>query len=318
MQKTAIPSVHQRVAAHYARVAPLLVKSFGSIPFVYASFPEGLGTQPHWHHPVPLSEPEIAHVVRYARAIELHSWTPVESDPRRARFGRILLELDKEEDREALHRAAPAIRDLLRESLNLEAIPLLSGNNGIALYVPLAGAPSYAPLREAFNELCREAVRRDPATFATEPNSHGGGRVHLHASSNAQGRYSALPYSLRGDPYLHVCAPVTWDELATLALDAFTAERFEERLDSAGDLFAERVAAIGEQRLPEQPRTAPAHARDVEPHGHVLRAAQRILEDGRPRDAGEILAEAVARGLLVASIKDPNGSIVGLRQFPKG
>ncbi|MBV8068102.1 MAG: glyoxalase [Candidatus Eremiobacteraeota bacterium] len=26
----------------------------------------------------------------------------------------------------------------------------------------------------------------------------------------------------------------------------------------------------------------------------------------------------VARGLLVASIKDPNGSIVGLRQFPKG
>ena len=26
----------------------------------------------------------------------------------------------------------------------------------------------------------------------------------------------------------------------------------------------------------------------------------------------------VANGLLVASIKDPNGSIVGLRQFPKG
>lgn len=26
----------------------------------------------------------------------------------------------------------------------------------------------------------------------------------------------------------------------------------------------------------------------------------------------------VANGLLVASVKDPNGSIVGLRQFPKG
>ena len=26
----------------------------------------------------------------------------------------------------------------------------------------------------------------------------------------------------------------------------------------------------------------------------------------------------VAHGLLVASVKDPNGSIVGLRQFPKG
>lgn len=26
----------------------------------------------------------------------------------------------------------------------------------------------------------------------------------------------------------------------------------------------------------------------------------------------------VANGLLVASVKDPNGSVVGLRQFPKG
>jgi predicted enzyme related to lactoylglutathione lyase len=38
-------------------------------------------------------------------------------------------------------------------------------------------------------------------------------------------------------------------------------------------------------------------------------------------DAGGTVVQEptdVANGLLVASIKDPNGTIVGLRQFPKG
>jgi predicted enzyme related to lactoylglutathione lyase len=38
-------------------------------------------------------------------------------------------------------------------------------------------------------------------------------------------------------------------------------------------------------------------------------------------DAGGSVAQEirdVANGLLVASVKDPNGAIVGLRQFPKG
>lgn len=37
--------------------------------------------------------------------------------------------------------------------------------------------------------------------------------------------------------------------------------------------------------------------------------------------AGGIVAQPVtdvAQGLLVASVKEPNGSVVGLRQFPKG
>jgi predicted enzyme related to lactoylglutathione lyase len=38
-------------------------------------------------------------------------------------------------------------------------------------------------------------------------------------------------------------------------------------------------------------------------------------------DAGGTVAQEirdVASGLLVASVKDPNGAVVGLRQFPKG
>ncbi|MGA8534431.1 MAG: hypothetical protein WB615_10025 [Candidatus Tumulicola sp.] len=40
------------------------------------------------------------------------------------------------------------------------------------------------------------------------------------------------------------------------------------------------------------------HARPIEPQGHTLRAVAAILQDGKPRDVKQILAEAVARGLL--------------------
>jgi len=48
---------------------------------------------------------------------------------------------------------------------------------------------------------------------------------------------------------------------------------------------------------------APAHTKSVEPHGHVLRAALEVLQDGVPRDAKQILQEAIARELLPPSTK---------------
>ena len=47
-----------------------------------------------------------------------------------------------------------------------------------------------------------------------------------------------------------------------------------------------------------------------------IAATIKSLEDA----GGEVMQPPtdVAQGLLVASVKEPNGSIVGLRQFPKG
>lgn len=41
----------------------------------------------------------------------------------------------------------------------------------------------------------------------------------------------------------------------------------------------------------------------IEPHGHTLRAVATILQDGKSRDVKQILAEAVARGLLPPQTK---------------
>ncbi|MBC5824215.1 MAG: glyoxalase [Candidatus Eremiobacteraeota bacterium] len=46
-----------------------------------------------------------------------------------------------------------------------------------------------------------------------------------------------------------------------------------------------------------------------------------LIRSGDKREPGGTVVQKitdVAYGLLVASVKDPNGAIVGLRQFPKG
>ncbi|HEX6833982.1 MAG TPA: hypothetical protein VF132_10660, partial [Rudaea sp.] len=50
--------------------------------------------------------------------------------------------------------------------------------------------------------------------------------------------------------------------------------------------------------------TDPNHGRPIEPQGHTLRAVRIILQDGKPRDAKQILAEAIARHLLPPSTKE--------------
>ncbi|MBC5800647.1 MAG: hypothetical protein GIW94_11855 [Candidatus Eremiobacteraeota bacterium] len=90
----------------------------------------------------------------------------------------------------ALSDGALLLRDQLHE-FGLQAIPLLSGTNGIALWIPLSDGPQYVPLRGWLHTVCNEAVRRYPQRFSTAPNTHASGRIHLHVSSNAPGRYSA-------------------------------------------------------------------------------------------------------------------------------
>jgi len=184
--------------------------------------------------------------------------------PERAAFARILLEhdappagdgvrgtprqRDASKDAEtlgALGDGALLLRAQLRE-LGLQAIPLLSGTNGIALWVPLSDGPPYVALRGWLHTVSNEAVRRYPQRFSTEPNTHASGRIHLHVGTNAPGRYSALPYSLRGDDELRVCTPVTWDELASLRHGAlaFNADSIGARLDMLGDVFARQLQEI--------------------------------------------------------------------------
>ncbi|HET6895470.1 MAG TPA: hypothetical protein VFH72_08855 [Candidatus Baltobacteraceae bacterium] len=320
-----VPSAHRLISDHYARVAPMLVRTFAGIPFVYATFPPSQNGNAKWHGPrthtrdgvktvavatrsgthayLELSEANLAYAVDRAHAVELHSWTPCGDSPYRARFGRILLTAEPAENA-MLAEGASIVRDLLRAH-GLDAIALIAGASGVALYVPFADAPPYAPMRAFLDAICLQAVAQHPQRFTTQPNTHAAGRIHLHAGSNAVGRFSALPYSVRGGAAMHVCAPVTWEELFETPIDAFTVENFPQRLDAVGDLFAQMLSPLASQTFgaAQQPTrmALPSHQKPIEHHGHVLQAALQILQDGVPRDAKQILQEAIAQKLLPPS-----------------
>ncbi|MBC5799225.1 MAG: hypothetical protein GIX03_03340 [Candidatus Eremiobacteraeota bacterium] len=319
--------------AHYERVAPLLVRSFGGTPCVAMFIPD-------WSTKVPVFEETLRHAppsiptVRvglragpatfaavaenavlwqaHRGAIGFMSWAPTRDDPARASFGRILLEPSGSATIGMVKEGALAVRALLA-SYGLDAIVLLGGLVGLALWVPFSDAPEYEPLRLRLDALAEEAARAHPALLTTmHPLAERGDRVHIATSSNAVGRFSALPYSLRALDALPVVAPIAWDELDALDPGAVTAVELPQRLAARGDVLATQVAALGGQAAAPFIASAPPEHRGRrsffslaldggEPRGRIIRAAIVILDDGRPRDADALCAEAIARGLVPAT-----------------
>ena len=134
----------------------------------------------------------------------------------------------------------------MREHLltaELDAIPLVDGIGGIALWLPFSEAPPATRMRSKLQRLALRAA-------ATHP------RVRIDAATNAPGRYSPLPYSLRGMPNLPVCSPVEWAELEGLrSAIVCSAESFPARIAARGDLFAKATGELAQQRLYPHART---------------------------------------------------------------
>lgn len=291
-------AIQSRVLAHYRLVGPQIAAHLADTPIVFRNYPDGnLDGSGVFHvtH-VPLSVNKLLWLVHAKYAIEFHTWAPLPRDNDRLQFARLLLEAAPDIAFDRTKLAALAVRALLFDRARLEAIPLLDGGTGIALWVPVADAPHAAPLRLWLHAIANEAAARHPDLISTELNTHKDGRVHLHVSSNAAGRFSAAPYSLRGAK-LTVATPFAWEELGTItSAGAFTIATFLKRLENTGDAFGKELAIIKDQR---SPLDAPLHlATTPKPRGHVITAAIEILEDGKPRDADEILKEALAKALV--------------------
>lgn len=239
-----------KVLAHYRLVGPLIEASFAGSPIVFANYPDGLRKPAHYHvTTVQLSAEKLFWLIHSEYAIEFLTWAPELLDVAALRFGRIVLCAPSGVGFERVKLAALAMRAVLFETAKLEAVPLLDGGTGMALWIPLADAPQADELRPQLHRLCDRAVALHPDLVSTAFNTHHDGRVHLHVQSNAAGRYSGVPYSLRA-PKLTVCAPIHWEELGPSAsADRFRSDDIPARLKSAGDVFATEVKAIAGQRF---------------------------------------------------------------------
>jgi bifunctional non-homologous end joining protein LigD len=324
-----LQSITTDALSYYQAVMPQIVASFRGIPFAWNTYSPGAKT-PTWRgplasHPHRVPTVDVTSASGIVRpyfalepftlewlakehgAIEFHSWTPTAQNPAALRYARMLLEPGSGTlAPDAMRQAALLARDILQQR-KLDAIPLLDGYGGIALYIPFSDAPAYAPVRAWLHAFANDVAARHPNNFTTEPNSAAGTRVHVHVKSNAPGLHSALPYSLRGPDARYAVAPVTWGEIESLGAGElrFEATQVVHRA-RAGDLFATQSAAIGAQAF----AAAAAHAAPqtmapwTQPRGHVIRAAIEVLADGHARDAQAILHDAIARGLLTSATSE--------------
>jgi len=300
-------AIMPQVLAHYETVAPLIEHSLGGSPIVFANYPSGIDKAPVFHRTdVALSRNKLLWLVHAKYAIEFYTWASLPQDEDRLRFARILLEPPEGVPFQRVKLAALAMRAALFSAAELEAVALLDGGRGIALWIPLADAPHAVPLRAWLHALCARAVAKHPGLLSTEYNTHHDDRVHLHVQSNAPGHYSAVPYGLRAQS-LTVCTPIRWEELGSIAgADAVSAGAIADRIKTLGDVFADQVAIIAAQRFDTAKHASGVGAlmrTTPQPRGHIITAAVEILEDGKARSADELLAEALERKLVPAQTK---------------
>lgn len=244
------PAVAPRVLAYYAGCAALLEASFTGAPIVFADFPRGFHAPPRFRvTQIPLSSARIGWLVQREYAVEFHGWASMPGEPERLNFGRILLDPPRgEHSFKDVRDAALRLREQL-QAAGYDAIPVVDGLGGITLWLPFAQAPPATKIRVRLQRLCARVAALDPDRLCTGALPSGT-RVRLDASSNAPGRYSVLPYSLRGTPALPVCTPVSWDELRKQrAAIVCTAETWSARFDKHGDLFADGAIALASQGL---------------------------------------------------------------------
>lgn len=297
-----VSTVDAAVVSHYHLVAPIMEQLFGAIPLVWAAYPFGSEKPPQFHvhyygHWTRLSAEHIERLAAIG-ALEFYSWTPTADDARRARFARFLLQ-QPSSNAASVRKAAPLLRDVLAEE-GFGAIPVLDGAGGVALFVPVAGAPLYDDLRAWCHTIAQKAIAQHPDLFSQSPNTAADGRVHIHVTSNAVDLFSILPYSLRAVTG-RIATPVSWNEFETCDIAGAPVHDFPARLTTTGEVFSRQLSAITPRAIPNA--HALAMAPGASPAGHnsrsaVVNAAIEILSDGKTRSAEEILAIAREWGLL--------------------
>jgi|SRR5579884_425940 len=174
------------VLAHYDRVASLIAGAFPHAPVIAEEFPDGLGGRvaytASWHTPLPESIPyadvgEPDARKRYAAiavnsllwlvhrgAVGFGSWTPSPRDPERVGFARILITQRNGATVDQLRDGMLAIRATLFHA-GVEAIPVLDGGNGAALFIPFEDARRTRPSARGCT------ASRTPPSPATPPCS---------------------------------------------------------------------------------------------------------------------------------------------------
>ena len=139
------------------------------------------------------------------------------------------------------------LRDLFA-ALGLECFAKHSGSKGIQVYVPLNTAVTHDETKSYARAVAQALERQDPELVVSKQDkSLRKGKVLVDWSQNDYSKTTVAVYSLRCRPRPWASAPLTWEEVETLANDGdpesvrFEAPQVLERVAEHGDLFADAL-----------------------------------------------------------------------------
>jgi DNA ligase D-like protein (predicted polymerase) len=158
----------------------------------------------------------------------------------------------------------------LLEELGYLGFPKTSGGRGVHIYVRIEPRWTFTEVRHAAIAFGRELERRLPAQVTTRWwKEQRGQRIFIDYNQNARDRTIASAYSIRPRPGAPVSAPVSWEELPSVAPEDFTVATMPARFAQVGDRHAaiddvhhsllalldlyERDLAAGEGDMPYPP-----------------------------------------------------------------
>ena len=258
------------VIDYYTRIAPVLLPHLRGRALTRIRFPNGVegmhffeknapGGTPSWVRletlPVPGSTKsretidfvvvdELATLVWVANLASLELHTP------QWRIGEHpdLMVVDLDPGVPAGLRECCAVAMLMRDRLaedGLSAYPKTSGKKGMQLCVPIAGDQDSEAVSGYAKRIAEELSARVPGSITAKmAKAVRPGKVFIDWSQNAAAKTTVAPYSLRALASPTASTPLTWDEVAAMALGEEPARQFPaaevlERVETHGDLLAD-------------------------------------------------------------------------------
>jgi len=179
--------------------------------------------------------PALAWVINLG-CIELHTWHSRIGDIEKPDY--LLIDLDPTVDGQwpYVREIALVVKEVMEE-LELASYPKTSGATGLHVLAPIKPELAFPEVRRFAKALAEEVERRvgdqDVATTTWRVADRRG--VFVDFGQNARDRTIACAYSVRPTPDARVSAPLRWDEVVGVELEAFTVETMPNRIAEAGD-----------------------------------------------------------------------------------
>jgi bifunctional non-homologous end joining protein LigD len=149
---------------------------------------------------------------------------------------RMIIDLDPGDGGVADARFAAHLAHEVVSAAGLVPHLMATGSRGYHVVVPLRPKADFEEVRAVAFGLSEVMARRAPDRLTTEfYKEKRDGRLFLDCNRNAWAQTAVPPYSIRAKRGAHVAVPLDWDELDSVAPDAFDVRSIQGRLDAVAN-----------------------------------------------------------------------------------